>query len=158
MGMLPNRRSENGASWLRDVSLVHNVSGSFLDDWVDVRFEARSRCVWTSGGLPSRSLPIRHGEGRFVVRAATVLAALEAEGLVALRYGLKASPTGQGNPNGSVADIAGICDPTGRVFGLMPHPEAFLIRENGPMRRRGSEPVLGIDLFERGVAAARGAS
>ena len=139
------------------MSLVHNLSGRFIDDWVELRFEAASRCVWTSGGLPSRSLPIRHGEGRFVVRDEAVLAALETEGLVALRYGLTEKPAGSGNPNGSVADIAGICDPTGRVFGLMPHPEAFLCRENGPMRRRAATAILGLDLFERGVAAARGA-
>ena len=123
----------------REASLVHNASASFIDTWVAIRFEAASRCLWTRGAsgqvLPPRDLPIRHGEGRFVTASPAVLAALESEGLVALRYG-----EGSANPNGSEADIAGICDPTGRVLGLMPHPEAFLVPENGPGRRRSSRP------------------
>lgn len=154
MGMLPNR----SGAWDREVSLVHNASGSFLDDWVDVRFESGSRCVWTAGGLEPRPLPIRHGEGRFVARDAATLAALERDGLVVMRYGKPGSVPGTGNPNGSEADIAGLCDGTGRVLGIMPHPEAYLVRENGPFRRRSGTAVLGLDLFEKGVAAARSAS
>jgi phosphoribosylformylglycinamidine synthase len=160
MGMLPNRLGGAG-SWERVVSLVHNASGSFVDAWVPLRFEAGSSCVWTAGGLPAlppRLLPIRHGEGRFVTRDPSVLAGLEKGGLVALRYGEPGSEAGAGNPNGSEADIAGICDPTGRVFGIMPHPEAFLVAENGPRRRRGGSGPTGLDLFERGIAAALGAS
>ena len=182
MGMLPNREARSDTehearsdtehearsegAWAREVSLVHNASGSFIDAWVPVRFEPGSRCLWTASPsspgesaaecLPSRLLPIRHGEGRFVARDPGVLAALEAGGFVALRYGLPGSSSGMGNPNGSEADIAGICDASGQVLGLMPHPEAFLVGENGPSRRRGgTDGVSGLDLFRRGVEAAR---
>jgi phosphoribosylformylglycinamidine synthase len=74
------------------------------------------------------SLPVRHGEGKFYAADAT-LDRLEASGQVVLRYVHEDGRGAEGvfplNPNGSVRDIAGICDPTGRVFGLMPHPEAF---------------------------------
>jgi phosphoribosylformylglycinamidine synthase len=114
---------------------------------VPVEFEKGSRCLWTKG-LADRAFPVRHGEGRFVMRDEAALDALEAGGLVALRY------AADGNPNGSERGIAGICDPTGRFLGLMPHPEAFLIKENHPLRRRGNPELPGIDLFENGVRAA----
>jgi len=88
-------------------------------------------------------LPIRHGEGRFVADDA-VLDALERAGQVAVRY--------RDNPNGSMRDIAGICDSTGRVFGLMPHPEASIHAEVHPDRRRNQENLLGIDIFINAVA------
>jgi len=162
MGLLPNRPEEAGkpGSWRREVSLIHNSLGTLYHDaWVPIRFEPASRCLWTAGLAP-RDLPIRHGEGRFVTRDAAVLEALESEGLVALRYGRPGLVPGdlpcEGNLNGSEHDIAGICDVTGRVLGLMPHPEAYLVRENSPDRRRGGpQGPLGLDLFEKGVAAAR---
>ncbi len=142
MGILPNR----DGSWGREASLIQNASGRFVDGWFPLAFEDGSRCLWTKG-CPGRLLPVRHGEGRFVAEG-RVLDALEAEGLVAARY------AGEG-PNGSERGIAGICDPSGRAFGLMPHPEAFLVRENHPARRRASRDEPGLDLFENGVRAAR---
>lgn len=146
MGILPNR----DGLWGREASLIQNESGRFVDGWYPLGFEPGSRCLWTRG-LADRLLPVRHGEGRFVARDEASLDALEREGLVAARY------RGEG-PNGSERAIAGICDPSGRVFGLMPHPEAFLVRENHPGRRRPSRDEPGIDLFENGVRAARDAS
>ena len=146
MGILPNRDGR----WGREASLIQNESGHFVDAWFPVAFDAGSRCLWTRG-LSPRLLPVRHGEGRFVARDELVLRALESEGLVAVRY------DGPG-PNGSERGIAGICDPSGRVLGLMPHPEAFLSRENHPYRRRASRDEVGIELFENGVRAAREAS
>ena len=146
MGILPNR---DGA-WGREASLIQNESGRFIDGWFPVAFEAGSRCVWTKG-LAERLLPVRHGEGRYIARDAVALDALESEGLVAARYS-------GSSPNGSERAIAGICDPSGRVFGLMPHPEAFLLRENHPSRRRPTRDESGIGLFENGVKAARDAS
>jgi phosphoribosylformylglycinamidine synthase subunit PurQ / glutaminase len=142
MGILPNR----DGSWGREASLIQNESCRFVDGWYPVAFEPGSRCVWTRG-LPERLLPVRHGEGRFVAKDEAALDALEREGLVAARY------LGEG-PNGSERGIAGICDPSGRVFGLMPHPEAFLIPENHPERRRASRDLPGVELFEKGVKAA----
>jgi phosphoribosylformylglycinamidine synthase len=146
MGILPNR----DGNWGREASLIQNESGRFVDEWFPVEFESASRCLWTKG-LAGRLLPVRHGEGRFVARDEAGLDALEAEGLVAARYA-----PGEG-PNGSDRAIAGICDPSGRVFGLMPHPEAFLVRENHPGRRRAARDEPGIDLFANGVRAARDA-
>ncbi len=145
MGMLPNR----AGSWEREVTLIHNESGRFIDGWFPVRFEAGCRCVWTRD-LDPRAFPVRHGEGRFLARDASTLEALEAERLVAVRY--------LQNPNGSAGDIAGICDPTGRILGLMPHPEAFLVKENHPDRRRAFSDEPGLALFENGVRAARDAT
>ncbi len=143
MGMLPNREG----NWRREVSLIHNESGRFVDTWVRLRFERNSRCVWTRS-LEDIEYPIRHGEGRFIAGDEATLDTLEAEGLIAVRY------LGH-NPNGSSRDIAGICDPSGRVFGLMPHPECFLEPENHPDRRRTAIRETGLRLFENGVAAAR---
>ncbi len=145
MGMLPNRKGD----WRREVSLIHNESGRFVDAWVPLRFEKDSRCVWTKG-LDDTEYPVRHGEGRFVARDEATLDELERQSLVAVRY------AGQ-SPNGSSRSIAGICDPSGRVFGLMPHPECFLEPENHPDRRRAALYETGLRLFENGVAAARGA-
>jgi phosphoribosylformylglycinamidine synthase len=142
MGILPNR----DGLWGREVSLIQNESGRFVDGWYGVLFEGKSRCLWTEG-LARRLLPVRHGEGRFVARDEATLQALEDEGLVAVRY------EGEG-PNGSERAIAGVCDPSGRVLGLMPHPEAFLVRENHPYRRRASRDDPGIELFENAVRAA----
>ncbi len=81
MGILPNL----AGNWMQEVSLVHNLSGKFEDRWVKVRFNKQSRCVWTKG-LKSMELPVRHGEGRFVVKSRSVLNALKKEGLAAAGY------------------------------------------------------------------------
>ena len=99
-------------------TLAHNASGRFVDRWVRVA-PAGERCVWTRG-LSPMELPIAHGEGRFVAADDAVRDALRSGGHVALTY---ADGT---NPNGSDDDIAGVCDATGLVFGLMPHPERYV--------------------------------
>ncbi len=138
-GLLPNFDDKGEPV----VSLVHNNHGRYEDNWVSVRFE-EGPCVWTSG-LGPRMLPIRHGEGRFVAKDQGVLDRLESEHLVALRYdGI--------NPNGAVHDIAGICDKSGRVLGMMPHPEAFINADAHPYRRRGFDGGLGLEVFQKAVA------
>ena len=133
------------------VALTVNEGGAFISDWYGVDFEASSKCVWTRGlaGLdPSSSvLPIAHGEGCFI--AADDTAKLLAQnGQVALRY--------TDDVNGSVDRIAGICDPTGRVFGLMPHPERYLEWNRHPSWTRLSaeaksgEPI-GLRMFRNAV-------
>jgi phosphoribosylformylglycinamidine synthase subunit PurQ / glutaminase len=143
MGILPNLEG----NWEPTVSLVHNSDGLFEDSWVEVDFDAESPCVWTQGLAPME-LPIRHGEGRFIAVSQEVMDRLEAERLVAVRYSGR-------NPNGSQNDVAGITDRTGRILGLMPHPEAFLNSENHPKWTRST--VLsprGLELFANGVRAA----
>jgi phosphoribosylformylglycinamidine synthase len=109
------------------VSLVSNASGRFEDRWVTLAPDPSSPCVFTAG-LGPLELPVRHGEGRLVA-SSDVLARLADEGLVAIRYvDAAGAPTEAypANPAGSPGGIAGLCDQTGRVLGLMPHPEAYL--------------------------------
>ena len=151
LGILPNL----AGSGHQDVSLIHNDSGRFEDRWVTLEFPPSCQSPWIRG-LPALDVPVRHGEGKFVTRSPQVLEDLHARGLVAARY---VAPGGYPqNPNGSVDDIAGICDPTGRIIGLMPHPEEFLFPENHPEwgSRTSDGCGGGLALFQNGVAAAAG--
>jgi len=111
----------------REVALLANDCGNFRDDWVKMRANAESPCIFTRG-IQFLELPIRHGEGKFFAPEG-VLDQLQAKNQIALSYALPSGESAEGhfpdNPNGSLRDIAGICDPSGRIFGLMPHPEAF---------------------------------
>jgi len=105
-------------------ALLRNASLEFVCDWVWVRVE-QTRTPWTSQLAPGTllRLPIAHGEGRYYVEAEE-LVALEANGQVVFRYvDADGLPTADANPNGSVANIAGVCNERGNVVGLMPHPE-----------------------------------
>ena len=117
------------------VALAPNSQGVFRDDWVTLVCNPQSPCIFTKG-IDSIQLPIRHGEGRFVAANKEILMEIEKQNLVAMRYVNPQSkePTIEFpfNPNGSVNSIAGICDPNGRIFGLMPHPEAYLSPYNHP--------------------------
>lgn len=151
----------------REVSLVGNASGRFENRWVRLAVTQHSPCVYTAG-LDRLYLPARHGEGRLAAKA-ELFARLQAEGFVPLQYtDDQGRPTEAypANPNGSPAGIAGLCDVTGRVFGLMPHPEAFLDFVNHPQWTRRKETLRreGIDvprsgegllLFRNVVAHAR---
>ncbi len=125
----------------RSVALTFNDCGNFRDDWVALAVNADSPCVFTRG-IDRIELPVRHGEGKFYAETDSI-ERLIMQNQVVLRY---AVPDGQPadlrfpfNPNGSVEDIAGICDPTGRVFGLMPHPEAYNHYTNHPDWARQKE-------------------
>jgi phosphoribosylformylglycinamidine synthase I len=118
----------------RRVALTYNDSGNFIDAWVNLRVNPSSPCVFTRG-LGSLELPVRHGEGKFYATDIDIRK-LFSNNQVVLQYakenGEKAGGKWPFNPNGSLEDIAGICDPTGRIFGLMPHPEAFNHYTNHP--------------------------
>jgi phosphoribosylformylglycinamidine (FGAM) synthase-like amidotransferase family enzyme len=124
MGLLPGF---DGRYDRRQVALLANDCGNFRDDWVRLKADPGSPCVFTRG-LDLIDLPVRHGEGKFYAPP-QVLKRLQEGRQIALTYTLPSGEPAQGrfpdNPNGSLLDIAGICDPTGRIFGLMPHPEAF---------------------------------
>lgn len=167
MGLLPDLAGR----WEHEVTLVHNESGVFEDRWVRIAFDPASPCAWTRG-LDAMDVPVRHGEGRFVARDGSILERLEAGHLAAARYVPRDGGPGPAaypdNPNGSAGGIAGLSDRTGRVFGLMPHPEAYLFPENHPTwtradargRRRAGRPGLrgrgaGLAIFLNGVQAAR---
>ncbi len=160
LGMLPGF---DGRYDSQAVTLTYNDSGRFEDRWVHLRVDPDSPCVFTRG-LRGLYLPVRHGEGKFIVRDEQVLARLHRERLVAAQYsdGACGEATGEypANPNGSVDGIAGICDASGRIFGLMPHPEAFLHRTNHPRWTREELPEegAGLALFRNAAAFLRSAA
>ncbi len=162
LGLVPGL---DGDYFTQRLALTQNDGGTFQNRWVTLRFEPVSPCVFTRG-LDTMPLPVRHGEGKIFTLDAALLDRVEAAGGVVCRYidpatGEPASAF-PANPNGSLRAIAGLCDPTGRVFGLMPHPEAFLHPENHPdwVRQRldGALPAAGagLRLFENAVAYLRG--
>jgi len=124
-------------------ALGHNASGHFQCEWVRLNIPP-SRCIWTTD-IDSIDCPIAHGEGRYVHPDPQSLADA---GQVALTYDGR-------NPNGSVGDIAGVCDASGVVLGLMPHPENHVIPRQYPGATRGSHGALGLTLFEQGVRYAK---
>ncbi len=147
----------------RSAVLTDNDSQRFECRWVTMEASS-SRSVWTSGLTEPIRCPIAHGEGRFVVDDAEALAeadqvalryvAVDDDGVVSAAGG--AFPT---NPNGSMADIAGVCDESGLVLGLMPHPENHIVARQDPLRGRRVPGManrgLCVPLFESGVAAIR---
>jgi len=162
LGLLPGFDGDYRA---RAVALTANACGNFRDQWVRLQVDPQSVCVFTRG-IREAELPVRHGEGRLYAEP-EVIRRLQSAGQVVLRYaGTDGRPAGGAfphNPNGSVDDIAGICDPTGRVFGLMPHPEAYndwtnhpdWMREREQARREGRAfgvgPTVGIRMFMNAV-------
>ncbi len=102
-------------------TLAWNDSGRFLDRWVQLKCNSK-KCVFLKD-VDRMYLPIAHAEGKFVARDAGVMESLIAADQVAMTYELA---DGEASPNGSTADLAGLCDSTGRIFGLMPHPERHI--------------------------------
>lgn len=166
MGLLPGIDRENRSDYkTRSVALTYNDCGNFRDDWVNLKVNRQSPCIFTQG-MDFLELPIRHGEGKFYADDAVIQRLIENRQVViqyALPDGSPANRTFPANPNGSVYDIAGICDPTGRIFGLMPHPEAFHHWTNHPDwtrrkeigKRQGKQTdsgiTAGIRLFKNAV-------
>lgn len=161
LGVLPGFEA---GSLKREVALINNDCGGFRDQWVRLSVNEASPCV-LSRGISALELPVRHGEGKFYADP-EIIRRLVAQNQVFLRYagtdGCAAGGAFPQNPNGSVEDIAGICDPTGRIVGMMPHPEAFNHLTNHPdwpvmrerAKRRGTplpEEGQGIALFRNAV-------
>ena len=139
-GLLPGRPDGE-----RTVTLTHNDSHRYEDSWVELEVPT-DRCAFVRQG-ERYFIPIAHAEGKFVAERET-LDELEENGQVVFRY------LGR-NPNGSLNDIAGICDPTGRVLGLMPHPERHLEGFHHPYwTRAGLKPEGdGLRVFRNAVSA-----
>lgn len=150
LGILPGF---DGNFTSQQTTLTFNDSGRFEDRWVYLKVNPKSKCIFTKG-LEKLYLPVRHGEGKFIANG-EVLKRLESNGQVVVQYvddkGNKANYPW--NPNGSINNIAGICDGGGRIFGLMPHPEAFLHRTNHPRwtRERLPERGDGFQIFKNAV-------
>ncbi len=143
-GILPGINS--GAM---EATLSFNDSGSFIDKWVYLRTtndERRTtKCVWAKNLPETIYLPIAHGEGKFIPKNKDVLNNLRKNAQIVFRYA--------DNPNGSIDDIAGICDTTGRVLGMMPHPERHVIGTQHPRWTREGLKEFGdgFAIFKNGV-------
>ncbi len=160
LGLLPGFDDDYAG---RHVALTFNDCGNFRDDWVNLTTR-KSPCVFTRG-IKHIELPIRHGEGKFLAEDG-VIERLFAQHQVVFQYATPQGTVAAGlfpyNPNGSLRDIAGICDPLGRILGMMPHPEAYNHFSNHPdwtrrkeeLKRTGvplREEGLGIQIFRNGV-------
>ena len=124
-------------------ALGHNESGHFQCQWIKLEAPP-SRCIWTTE-ISAIDCPIAHGEGRYTHPDPQ---SLVAAGQVALRYC-------DDNPNGSIDGVAGVCDSSGVVLGLMPHPENHVIARQYPGFSHGARGDLGLALFEQGVRYAK---
>ena len=158
LGLLPALGRDYGK---RVVALVHNDSARYSDRWVDLKFSGRS--VWTQR-IQRMMLPIAHGEGKFYTDAET-LRQLNKKNLIAAKYVNGEICIYQSlpfNPNGSLEDIAGITDESGRVLGMMPHPERAIDFTHLPhwtflnekLKREGKDIPKegpGIQIFKNGV-------
>ncbi|MGH9677230.1 MAG: phosphoribosylformylglycinamidine synthase I [Candidatus Acidiferrum sp.] len=119
-------------------TLTNNAHGRFEDRWITLR--TTSKLSPFLSGIERMQMPIAHGEGRFVCRHDWQLQGLEQAGQLVLKFtDADGKPGGfPTNPNGSQGDVAGICDPTGRVLGIMPHPERHVLPTQHPQwTRRG---------------------
>jgi phosphoribosylformylglycinamidine synthase subunit PurQ / glutaminase len=151
-------------------TLALNDSGRFEARWVRMAVEP-GKCVFLQG-IREMELPVAHGEGKFATRDADVFAKLGEEGRLVMRYtdtsradhsqqtvpsprlaGLEAVVPYPANPNGAMGDVAGVCDSTGRVFGLMPHPERFVDWTQHPRwtREPAREAGDGLRVFQNAV-------
>ena len=161
--LLPGASGASGAGGSASIAgeqtctLTNNDSARFTDRWVWLARRS-TKCIWTADLQETLELPIAHGEGKFVPRNDSVTKALWENDQVAMVYvrsdGSRANGQFPDNPNGSVDDIAGICDTTGLVFGLMPHPERYTSPLQHPawtrQARLGTEGA-GLAIFRNAV-------
>jgi len=148
-GILPD------GEYRRQITLTTNDSGRFECRWVYLSINPNSQCVFTQG-IERLYLPVAHGEGKLVA-GEEVIGGLDA----ALYYTDEEGHRGAGyphNPNGSLGDIAGICDATGRIFALMPHPERHIRHSQHPRWHTGSGDGQGdgFKIFRNAVDWVRG--
>jgi phosphoribosylformylglycinamidine synthase I len=149
--LLPDRADEPIAT------LTLNDSGKFEDRWVNLRV-VDDKCVFLRG-IDQMYLPIAHAEGKFVARDEATLNRLDAGGQLVLRYTLERGQKSESNaipypanPNGAQLNVAGLCDETGRVFGLMPHPERHIDPTHHPRwTREPRDRGDGLAVFENAV-------
>jgi phosphoribosylformylglycinamidine synthase I len=160
-GLLPDAHSSSRSIPVglvtRHATLTFNALGHFECRWVTLRPQSQT-CVWTRGLDDLIECPIAHGEGNFVLSNPNDLQVLRECDQVALTYaredGQPANDEYPINPNGSIGDIAGVCNPRGNVLGLMPHPEDHVFAYQHPRWSRGERGRLGLKLFENGVRYA----
>ena len=152
-GLLPGP-NHTSPDFTQRASLTLNDSGRYENRWVTLEFNPNSNCIWTKG-MTRIDCPVRHGEGKYVMPDEGELDRLSANNQVVVRYVDSQTPLGQSSnndvlpfpisPNGSMRNIAGICDKTGLIFGLMPHPEAIYANWLHPDYPRGTAPNIAIE-------------
>jgi phosphoribosylformylglycinamidine synthase len=154
-GLLPF--TQHASRTTSAATLAHNLNGHFECRWVTLKPQSQT-CIWTRDLTDLIECPIAHGEGNFVLSDPNDLQILRECDQVALIYtredGQPANSDYPINPNGSIGDIAGVCNPRGNVLGLMPHPEDHVFAYQHPRRARGERGHLGLTLFENGVRYA----
>jgi phosphoribosylformylglycinamidine synthase len=158
-GFLPALPSADGKPTSGLVTLTNNDSGKYEDRWVHLISASRKNIFLPASKEPI-FLPVAHGEGKLAVREPAVLDRLRSEDLVAIRYCDESGKPAAGrfplNPNGAIDDIAGLCNPTGQVFGLMPHPERHCLPTQHPQwTRRGLQTPDGLAIFRNGIEFLR---
>ena len=160
LGLVP---ALNNAYGERKVALMHNAQARYECRWINLK-RTSGKCIWTRD-IEMIHVPIAHGEGNFYTDAET-LNQIKSGDQIVFKYvredGSPANNEFPFNPNGAMEDIAGICDPSGRILGMMPHPERFncfvnedgwqlkketLIREGKPLPKEGK----GLKLFRNAV-------
>ena len=154
-GLLPGPTSGESPDFVQRGSLTLNDSGRYEDRWVTLEFDPESPCIWTKG-MTRIECPVRHGEGKYVMPSPEDVDRLQEHHQLTVRYVDPATEPGKGisdqplpyptSPNGSMRNIAGICDATGLVFGLMPHPEAIYARWLHPLHTRQHDVSHGAGL------------
>jgi len=153
-GILPG-----GSAGQRHSTLTFNAQGHFECRWVTLAALSQT-CLWTKDLVERITCPVAHGEGNFQASDPTLVTNLSSNDQIALVYihpdGSPAQGEYPSNPNGSLLDIAGICNPQGNVLGLMPHPENHIHSTQHPKWSRGMHGQSGLVLFENGVKAATG--
>jgi phosphoribosylformylglycinamidine synthase len=148
-GLLPERDA-----FIQTTTLNLNDSCKFEDRWIYLKSNPQSPCIWTKNIKDIIELPIAHAEGKFIADK-EVIKSLSDNSQIVFKYVNAKGEAGNypDNPNGSIDDIAGICDQTGRIFGLMPHPERFLTLNHNPraQRLKDDKPVDGNIIFKNAV-------
>src|SRR3972149_1837662 len=149
-GILPGIRGQSS----QPVTLTNNDSGRFECRWVYLKVNRKSPCVFTKG-IDRIYVPVAHGEGKLVAEPGMleklniVVQYVDAKGKTRAGYPC--------NPNGSGKEMAGICDASGRIFGLMPHPEDFIRWTQHPRwtREKEREDLYGLQIFTNAVNWAK---
>lgn len=160
-GFLPGFKAGPGASGIagQQVTVFDNDSGHFECRWVWLKPVEGSKCVFTTGIDRAIHLPIAHGEGKVIFDSEKTRRKLRENRQAVFQYADKDGNPGPYpvNPNGSEDDIAGLCNATGRVFGLMPHPERHILPTQHPRWTRGEAdcPGHGMKIFTNAVGFAR---
>jgi phosphoribosylformylglycinamidine synthase len=158
-GVLPGADPSTKGNGSRggSATLTFNARGHFECRWVTLKPVSQT-CIWTKGLDNLIECPIAHGEGNFQASELFPLSSFLENDQIALTYACADGSSANGeypiNPNGSIFDIAGICNPRGNVLGLMPHPENHIHPHQHPQWTRGVNRHSGLQLFKNGVKYA----